>query len=157
MKLTLHNSTRTAEVYALDADLGQYRWYEVSKRNKTYAMARIDGRRQYLHRVVMARKEKLVGGKVVDHHPDDYGLNCRRTNLRQATKSQNMANCKAHKDRAGKYKGVWLDKKTGRYVAQICFKGKHIKIGRYPTARAAADAYNKTAKLLFGEFAKIAI
>jgi hypothetical protein len=155
MTLTLNNSTQTAHISPEDYHLAAFKWTLVQRRGKTYACAKIAGRFKYLHRLIAEQVYGLIPrGKIVDHYPDPDGLNCQRTNLRLCTRSQNMGNSKAHADKAGKYKGVSLDKATGKYVAQICCNKKHIKIGRYKTAIEAARAYDEKARALFGIYSK---
>lgn len=51
-----------------------------------------------------------------------------------------------------KYKGVHLDKKSGKWVAQFRLGGSgNTKIGRYDNEDHAAAAYNLATKLIFGE------
>jgi hypothetical protein len=149
MKLTLTNSTLTVQVDPEDFNrVSAHRWALTIKRNKQYAMTRIKGRRIFLHRLIMGEPPGLL----VDHEDGD-GLNCQRHNLRTCTRSQNMANCKPHADRKGRYKGVYQVGK--RFVAQICSKGLRSKIGTFDTARQAAESYDIAARVFFGEFAHV--
>ena len=68
-------------------------------------------------------------------------------NLRLATHTQNMQNSKSN---IKKYKGVYPHGKNVFYT--MC---KKQYIGSFPTAEAAALAYNVAAKVFFGEFAKL--
>jgi hypothetical protein len=148
MKIPLINSNLHAEVDEQDIHLAAFRWRLETKRNKTYASARIGGARVYLHRIIM----NPTKGMVVDHHPDPNGLNCRRSNLRLCTRSQNMGNSKAHADRQGKYKGVY--RHGDKFIAQICVRRRRMKIGRFDTAIDAAKAYDERARQEWGLFAK---
>lgn len=151
VKLTLINSDLTAEIDDEDFGLASLQWSLVQRRNKQYACARIGGRRVYLHRYLMGEPP----GMVVDHHPDPNGLNCRRSNLRVCTRSQNMGNAKKHDDSKSRYKGVYFEESSGKHIAQICVQGQRIKIGRFDSAEDAARAYDIKATELFGEFAKL--
>lgn len=150
MKLTLINSALTAEIDDEDFGLASLQWSLVQKRNKQYASARINERRVYLHRYIMGEPV----GMVVDHHPDPNGLNCRRSNLRICTRSENMGNAKKHDDGSGQFKGVYYESSTGKHVAQICVQRQRIKIGRFDDAQEAARAYDQKAIELFGIYAK---
>jgi hypothetical protein len=150
MQIPLSNSFQTATVDPGDANLILYRWSLVTRRQKQYACARVNGRRVYMHRLIMGNP----AAKVVDHE-DGNGLNNTRRNLRVCTRSQNMGNCKPHADRKGLYKGVCFEKASGRFVAQICLRGKRIKIGRFKSAADAALAYDHRAAEAFGTFAKL--
>jgi hypothetical protein len=159
-KIPLTNSPLTVLIDPADhALLSPHAWALVRKRSKHYAMARVNNRRVYMHRYIMGEP----AGKLVDHEHGEtiikrgkvVALNSQRYNLRICTRSQNMGNQKKHADRKGKYKGVCLDKVSGRYVAQICHQGKAIKLGRFKKAVDAAIAYDNAAIKLFGEYAKV--
>jgi hypothetical protein len=92
---------------------------------------------------------------VVDHVNGD-GRDNRVSNLRAATYSQNSQNRRKSKKRCGsKYKGVWLDKRSGRWRAQICFDGDRRHLGYYGEEEAAARAYDRAAVRYHGEFARV--
>jgi hypothetical protein len=75
-------------------------------------------------------------------------------NLREATRSQNLANCKLYANNTTGFKGVSLDRKTGRYFASITKNQRSIPLGGYDTAEEAGAAYMRAAKKLFGQFAR---
>jgi len=89
-------------------------------------------------------------GKVIDHW-DRNPLNNRRSNLRWATSLQNSRN-RMCPNRTG-YKGVYRNKRSGRFRATIWITKKQIWLGSFPTARQAAQAYNSAAIRDFGTFA----
>jgi hypothetical protein len=68
-------------------------------------------------------------------------------NLREATTAQNHANAKLHRRNTSGVKGVRYNGYS--WVAQI----GHSHIGSYETQVEAAEAYRKTAKEMYGEFA----
>jgi AP2-like factor, euAP2 lineage len=91
---------------------------------------------------------------LVDHKDRNF-LNFSRSNLRQATRSQNAIN-KAKNDNidsTSKYKGVYWNKEKKCWAAQIRKNYKRYHIGYFSTEDAAAMAYNKKALAFFGEFA----
>ena len=137
----------------------QYKWSanEIRKNGKLYTVyaqrtiRRADGTRTslMLHRFIMGVTDPLVE---VDHR-DNNGLDCRHSNLRRATHTQNQRNRgKQHRNTSG-FKGVHQHKKNLNWVAQIRGEGKTLHIGCFPTAVLAAKAYNQAARKQYGEFA----
>jgi hypothetical protein len=154
MKITLTNGGHTLIDDADAPRVTPHQWASVTKRNKTYAHARIKGRNGKWRRVFLHRwLEGEPVGKLVDHQNGDGLDNQRSTNLRVCTRSQNMGNAKKHSDRAGKYKGVYQEA-GGKYVAQICINRKRFKLGRFDKAEDAARAYDAKAFEMWGEFFK---
>ena len=104
-----------------------------------------------MHNIIMKPSE----GFIVDHI-NGNGLDNRRSNLRIATRQQNTFNS-VHKGGTSKYKGVALDKESGLWRAYIAKNGKRTWLGRFPDELSAAIAYDKAAKDMFGEYAKLNI
>lgn len=122
-----------------DYDLAmQYPWHAIPLGTTWYAKSGAT----FLHRLVMGFKHG--DGRMVDHKDRD-GLNCQKRNLRPAVDSQNKANVPP-RGKSG-IKGVRFYK--GAWEANI----KHQYLGRFPTAKAAADAYDQAAIRTHGEFA----
>lgn len=111
---------------------------------------RVDYRTLLLHREIIGAPE----GFDVDHIDHDT-LNCRRANLRLATKPQNGANRGPNTNNSSGYKGVTWDRQTGRWRAQIKFNRRHLAIGRFDSVEDAARAYDRRASELFSEFAYV--
>ena len=107
-----------------------------------------------LHRFLLnANKDLLVD------HKDGNGLNNRRSNLRACSQTQNLGNSKIPVTNKTGFKGVYTTEnsqkpRTFPFMSKIQFQKKHIHIGYYMTAEEAAEAYDRKAKELFGEFAK---
>lgn len=96
-------------------------------------------------------------GRLVDHINGDR-LDNRRENLRIATNQQNMQNRKLDKRNKSGYKGVVKrERYTNRPYAVFIGvgAGKAKYLGAYTTPEEAARVYDKTAKDLFGEFARL--
>jgi hypothetical protein len=137
-----------------DADLVTgFKWYAMKVEGKVYAAGwkhMPPGRFfVHLHRLITNAQP----GEIIDHADRDT-LNCRRSNLRRATRQQN--NCNRGASRRGttsKYKGVFLCRQTGRFRAQITINRKRIYLGYFDSEENAARAYNAKAVELFGEFA----
>lgn len=89
-----------------------------------------------------------------DRRADHINLNRldnRRGNLRLASRSQNMVN-RISKGKSG-YRGVTA--RPNGYLAQIGSRDAQRRLGVFPTALAAAKAYDVAAKDRYGEFARL--
>lgn len=88
-------------------------------------------------------------------HVDGDALNNQRSNLRAATRSQNVSNRRRSGFGRSKFLGVNERRDTGRWRAQICVRYRNINIGTFGTEEEAARAYDQHALLHFGEFATL--
>lgn len=149
-ELPLANSDRVALVDADDlAPLRQYRWillgaYVVrQQRTRAGATTLI-----YIHRQLLAARP----WEVVDHD-DRNPLNNQRSNLVLCSQSENLA--KRPSPRAGGHRGVYLERRGGRWRAQISVGGKNTYLGTRPTPELAARLYDQAARQAFGRFARL--
>jgi hypothetical protein len=90
----------------------------------------------------------------LDHINGDIRDN-RVENLRWASKSENGMNRSKQKNNASGYKGVYWNRGSNKWRAYIKRDGKDHHLGYFKTAEEAAEAYNKAAIELHGEFARI--
>lgn len=128
----LSNGKGVAIVDDSDYDLVKdYSWHIHVSSNREYARAWIDGRREYMHR--------LICPAVLVDHINNNGLDNRRSNLRPASKSLNSLNSKTRSDNTSGYKGVSFS--HGKYVAEISKDGKRHYLGRFSTPEDAHAAY----------------
>lgn len=104
----------------------------------------------YMHRLVKDSPSEMQ----VDH-ADMNRLNNVCTNLRVCTRSENMANQKAHRNNTSGYKGVTLNRVSNKWIAKINIKKKRIHLGTFSRAEDAAMAYDLYAAKYFGEFASL--
>lgn len=90
-------------------------------------------------------------------HKNGNRLDNRKSNLRIASQSQNMANTRIRKDNVLGFKGVSERSipRQGNFLAKICFNGKPLFIGSFKNPIDAAKAYDKKAIELFGDFAQL--
>ena len=149
-----------AVVDDVDADLAQYKWQAIEKKNGVYASRRGKNREAGMsigmHRTIGARivERGLIRSDDVDHK-DGNGLNNVRTNLRVCSHTQNLQNRKLNKNNKIGFKGVSIIKsKRNPYKASINVNGKAIRLGCFPTPELAHKAYCEAAKEYFGEFAR---
>ena len=114
-----------------------------------YYLKRIKGERikTYYHRLVMGLPKGLV-----DHINRDTRDN-RIINLRLCSHAENLRNRGKTKANTSGFKGVTYSKARNKWVAQIKKNYKTHFLGYFASAEAAADAYNKAALELFGDYA----
>lgn len=133
-----------------DERLANLRWSAFCKRSKNgnirvYAKRHVDGTVHRLHWDVIGGK----GSGDVDHINGDT-LDCRRQNLRHATRRQNTANATNIVGASSRFKGVSLHRQSGKWIAQVV--KRHIGIFRDEVD--AATAYNFAAFEEFGEYSR---
>lgn len=78
----------------------------------------------------------------------------RISNLRPASKSENMCNRGKQSNNTSGFKGVSFHKATGKWDARICVNNNKKFIGLFETPKLAHDAYCQKAKELHKEFMK---
>lgn len=117
---------------------------------KTYPKQRYTS----MHRLILSRMigRDLTKDEQVDHINHNT-LDNRRCNLRLATRNQNIWNRTKMPSNQTGFKGIYLDKQSGKYRAEICVNGKRIYLGRYATAEEGHAAYCEAAIKHHGEFA----
>lgn len=106
------------------------------------------GLKGLMHRYIMNTPEDME----TDHINHDT-LDNRKNNLRICTRSENMANTFS-RGGSSKYKGVHWVEREKRWYAQLPKNGKTF-LGSFLTEEEAAKAYDKRAKEVYGEFAKL--
>ena len=116
-----------------------------------YAMAKSENKTLLFHRFVMDARH----GEEIDHINGDRYDN-RKSNLRLCNRQENNFN-RHHIHGKSKYKGVSLTQKQYRrpWRATLKHNGKTISLGTYFVEEEAALAYDRKARELFGEFAKL--
>lgn len=154
------------ELLSYDPDTGVFKWLKsINNRVKVgdtpkaiagrgYYTVQIYGSRYYLHRLAMFYVTGEWPPQDVDHINGDIKDN-RISNLRHATRSQNLKNTRGHKDSVSGFKGVTFYPVRGVYRSRIYVDGKNIWLGSYRTAEEAAEAYIEASKRLHGEFARV--
>lgn len=131
-----------------DEGLAAHKWYASVRRHNVYACRKAGGRVLYLHREVLC----AAPGVHVDHRDGD-GLNCRRANLRAASRFENEQNRGKNRNNRSGFKGVSRSASVRGWVAKISAHGRQRHLGVFRTAEDAARAYDAAASALHGEFA----
>lgn len=103
----------------------------------------------YLHRAIMDPPP----GMLVDHKSCD-GLDCRRENMRIASKGDNQRNQRRRLTNKSGFKGVFWANRESRWLAKINLNGKTHHIGTFETPEAAHAAYCEASVRLHGEFSR---
>ncbi len=103
----------------------------------------------YMHRMILNPLPKFE----VDHINNNK-LDNRRSNLRVCTNIQNHQNTPKQKNNISGYKGVYFNKRTGKWAASIRVRGKTIWLGYFNSVTSAALSYDTAALRYFGEFAR---
>lgn len=135
----------------------RYPWSAVVSKRTYYAVTtlpRTPGKRPViqLHRLLW-RHWRMPETPEVDHR-NGNGLDCRRENLRAATRRQNAWNARAPITNTSGIKGVSWDKERQRWRAKILIDGKIKKLGSFSTSEEAGRAYAEAAIRRAGEFAR---
>ncbi len=153
-----------AVVDAIDAHLAGFKWYAQERRKKDgslYAVYAV--RSEYLGKVGGTFKHRhhrmhreILGFPALDvDHWDGDGLNNRRINLRQSTKSQNMANRQKNINSSSPWKGVYWYPIKSKWHASVSIQGKRRSLGYFKDECDAATAYNFAAAEAFGQFSRL--
>lgn len=115
-------------------------------------MGRISGMVQncqmQLHRYILKPPLSMD----IDHR-NHNGLDCRRSNMRICTTSQNICNQLPIRGGSSKFKGVSWRKQGKFWTAKITLHRKQIHLGSFQDEREAALAYDARARILHGDFA----
>lgn len=150
MKLYCGDSTLLDE-----EDEKRFSRYTWMKNSNGYVIRQIGKKVKFLHREILDCPEKYQ----VDHI-NGNPLDNRKINLRICSKIENSWNRKLNKNSKTGYKGVHFKKNnrgTKKYLARISYFGERIHLGYFYSAEDAANAYNKKAVELYGEFANLNI
>lgn len=119
-----------------------------------------DGKRKqinkYQHRLIaIYHIENLLNKPDIDHI-DGNPTNNDISNLRWATKNENLSNQKKAKGKTSIYKGVYFDKRRNKWEANIEVNKNKKYLGRFNTEKEAAIARNAyILECNLGEFFKL--
>jgi len=133
--------SRNMDIGDLAGSFDSYGYRGITIKNKHYKH----------HRIVWIMHYGDIDRDIqIDHKK---GLSDKIDNLRIATSSQNQHNRKINKNNKSGFKGVWWNKKRGKWEAYTRLKGKKIHLGRFNDPEVAAQIVRIERIRLHGEFA----
>ena len=147
--------TSKGEAFYFDLEdydlIKNYCWF---KNNNEYIVAttRENGRTKmmFMHRLVMGLPEEIYD---IDHiHGNCSKNDNRKTNLRIATRSQNIANKGLMSSNTSGVTGVTWNKNKEKWEANISTNCKRIYLGSYSNFEDAVKARKQAEEKYFGEF-----
>lgn len=156
---------RLQELVTYDPETGVFRWRVSRGGSKAgdiagttdrdgYVLIKVDRVRYRAHRLAFLYMTGEWPDDKIDHRDGNPGNNL-WTNLRDATQAQNMKNARKRHDNASGFKGVFFEKRGGRFRSMIRGGGARKHLGYFDSAADAARAYDAAAKLHHGEFAQL--
>lgn len=130
-------------------------WHVRASTKILYVRGWLDSRREsplrgkfiYLHTFLMRPGD----GEMVDF-VNGSTLDCRRSNMRLANKTEDCCNRRVTNSSSG-FLGVSKDNRRGGWIAQIGYRGVHKFIGRFDRVEDAVAAREKAASIIHGDFA----
>ena len=150
------------EVIVSTADykrLSEHAWKAVPSGRNFYAYRNTKSGQLFMHKDVAVKAGIYRTGLELDHKNNNT-LDCRRSNLRAATRNENLSNRAKFTTYDGKpctsqFKGVTLSGNKQKWISQLRNEGQLYYLGTFDTQEEAAVAYNRAAKEFFGEFAQL--
>lgn len=145
-----------ATVDNVDADLAAFKWcvnISSSRTPKAYGVRRIADKHMFMHRAIAERMlcHPLTSNDEIDHINGNT-LDCRRKNLRLATRRENSRNIPRPITNTSGFKGVVKATNGDKWQAQIRVDGKLKYLGLFITPEEAHAAYCEAGRKYFGEF-----
>ena len=131
----------------------QWNWQATQQQHTIYAVrterSGTSKRTVRMHRALMGDP---IGFEV--DHVDGNGLDNRRSNLRQATPSQNQFNQRLSSANSSGFKGVTWCRKGRRWKARIKVKNVLKHLGTFTSPEAAHAAYCAASERFHGDFGR---
>jgi hypothetical protein len=122
------------------------------KKSNGYQEVTINKKKHYAHRLIFMMFNGYWPEQI--DHIDGNRSNNLISNLREATNAQNNRNTKLRATNTSGYKGVYMSKQSGRFIARITVNYKNVHLGCYKTIEEASQSYKKAALELHGSFAR---
>lgn len=112
-----------------------------------YPMARLSinstTKRYLLHRIVASHFISEIPIGLVVNHIDGNPRNNKVSNLEIVSQFDNNRHGRVSKKSTSKYIGVFYDKQTNKWRAQLSFGGNRYNLGRYKTEELAFEQIKK--------------
>lgn len=160
---------RAREVLSYDPETGAMKWKAATgkktKIGKNAGYRAVQPKTGYVHYGVGIDGKKyrkttviwlIVHGRRpvadIDHINGD-ATDDRLCNLREATRTQNMANKRMHKNNKSGVKGVFWDKQRNKWRSVVIKDRKKHHVGFFDDKHVAGAAYLAKAREIYGEFA----
>jgi hypothetical protein len=151
------------EILQYDKNTGDFFWLKpASNRAKVgqkagtmshgYIYIAIDGKKYGAHRLAWLYSYGEITKEIIDHIDGNPSNNC-LSNLREATKQQNLHNLKKPITNTSGYKGVHFHKGSSKWRAVVTVNNKPKHLGMFQTPEEASVAYNNWCIANRGEFA----
>lgn len=145
-------------------ETGEFKWLKSGKGRRSDLRAGVRAANGY-HYICIFNKDYLAHRLAWFYQTGEWPKNQidhingvrndnRFINLREATRSENMMNCRIHKDNKSGRKGVTFDKLRGKFCASIRINNRRKNLGYFENSYDAHAAYDKAAHEFFGDFAR---
>lgn len=152
------------ELFEYDENSGNFYWkvkrrgvkqgqLAGSKHSEGYVVIGINKKIYFAHRLAWIYKYGDIPEKHDIDHIDNNRSNNKISNLRPATRWQNLANSN-HSSGKSKHRGVWFHKLTGTWQSIIRVNGVAHSVGYFHSEQEAATAYLEKSRELRKEFSK---
>ena len=129
-------------------------WCAANRGNKTYAIH--SGKRNGKWTTIGMHRVVLEADKGIDiDHINGNALDNQKTNLRLCTNSENQMNRGADRGSRSQFKGIYWNKKAGKWHGHIMANGHRTFLGHFDDEIDAAKAYDEAARELHGDFARL--
>lgn len=137
-----------------DADFGwlnQWIW-SLHSNGRVYRHVSKGGRSTMplIHRVIVGATSPSIEVDHINGNP----LDNRRENLRLCTRKENARNRRKSRNCSSRFKGVSWNQRSQKWHAYIYVGDRQRNLGKYDDENQAAQAYDKAARELHGDYAK---
>ncbi len=152
LKTVAYYNGETGKFYRLQARRGSVAGSEMGTKTKSgYIRIMIDKVQYAAASLAVLYVEGHWPNNDVDHKDRNRSNNA-FSNLRSASRSQNLANTGLRSCNTSGFKGVSFHKGAGRWMAYINKDSKRIYLGLFDSPTEAASKYRKVARELYGQF-----